>query len=206
VVGEPTLLDLAIAEKGLMVLDCISYGRSGHAAREEGDNAIYKAMLDMEWFRTFSFPKRSESLGPVKMTVTIVQAGQQHNVIPAICNFTVDVRTTDAYSNEETLQIIREHVKCEIHPQAGWLRPSSIPVEHPFVQAGIKLGRKTYVSPTTSDQAMIPCTSLKVGPGDSARSHIADEFIYLSEIEQGIALYVNMLSALLVEQETASGA
>jgi len=191
IVGEPTLMDLAI------VLDCISYGKSGHAAREEGDNAIYKAIRDVEWFRTFSFPKVSETLGPIKMSVTIINAGQQHNVVPSICKFTVDVRTTDAYTNEETLQIIQQHVQCEIHPQPDGLRPSAIQIQHPFVQAGIKAGRKTYVSPTTSDQALIPCTSLKVGPGDSARSHIADEFIYLSEIENGIELYITMLAAII---------
>lgn len=197
IVGEPTQMHLAIAEKGLLVLDCIAHGKAGHAAREEGENAIYKALKDIEWFRTFQFPNVSEALGPVKMTVTVIQAGAQHNVVPAECRFTVDVRCTDAYSHEDVLKIIREHVSADVQPRSMRLKPSSIPKEHPFVQAGIALGRKTYGSPTTSDQALMPYTSVKIGPGDSARSHTSDEFVFLHEIEEGISLYIQLLSAIL---------
>lgn len=197
IVGEPTEMHLAIAEKGLMVLDCTAHGLSGHAAREEGDNAIYKAMQDIEWFRTFKFPRASAVFGPIKMSVTVINAGSQHNVVPATCTYVVDVRTTDAYSNEEVLAIVRQHVASDVVPRSTRLNPSSIAKDHPFVKAGIALGRKTYGSPTMSDQALIPFPSLKIGPGDSARSHSADEFIYLSEIEEGIKLYMAMLSEVL---------
>jgi acetylornithine deacetylase len=193
IVGEPTQMQLAIAEKGLMVLDCTSYGRSGHAAREEGDNAIYKAMTDIEWFRTYKFPKESAVFGPVKMSVTIINAGSQHNVVPATCTFTVDVRVTDAYRNEEVLEIIREHVNCEVKARSIRLKPSSIDKQHPIVQAGLSLGRTTYGSPTTSDQSLLDIPSLKIGPGDSARSHTADEYIFVDEIKEGIELYIQML-------------
>lgn len=198
IVGEPTLMDLAIAEKGLMVLDCVSYGKAGHAAREEGENAIYKALKDIEWFRTFKFPKESEVFGPLKMSVTVINAGSQHNVVPAKCDFVVDVRVTDAYRNEEVLEIIKQNVQCEVTPRSTRLKPSSISKDHPFVQAGLALGRKTYGSPTTSDQALLDITSVKIGPGDSARSHMADEFIYLNEIREGIQLYIKMLERLLL--------
>ena len=155
IVGEPTLLDLAIAERGLLVLDCVATGKAGHAAREEGDNAIYKALKDIEWFRSYRFAKTSTLFGPIKMSVTIINAGTQHNVVPASCEFTVDVRVTDAYKNEEVLKIIRQNVSCEVHPRSIRLKPSSIDVQHPVVQAGIALGRKTYGSPTTSDQAVL---------------------------------------------------
>lgn len=200
IVGEPTEMHLAIAEKGLMVLDCTAYGISGHAAREEGDNAIYNALQDIEWFRMFKFPKESVVFGPVKMSVTLIQAGSQHNVVPATCTYVVDVRTTDAYTNEEVLAIIRQHVSSDVKPRSTRLNPSSIAVDHPFVQAGLALGRKTYGSPTMSDQALIPVPSLKLGPGDSGRSHSADEFIYLSEIKEGINLYIEMLGKLLKEE------
>lgn len=196
IVGEPTLMQLAIAEKGLMVLDCTTYGKAGHAAREEGDNAIYKALTDIEWFRSYKFPKESEVFGPVKMSVTVINAGSQHNVVPATCTFTVDVRVTDAYRNEEVLEIIRQHVSCEVKPRSIRLKPSSIDKNHPIVQAGIALGRETYGSPTTSDQSLLDIPSLKVGPGDSARSHSADEFIYVDEIKEGIQFYVNMLEQI----------
>jgi acetylornithine deacetylase len=196
-VGEPTQMHLAVAEKGLMVLDCVAHGKGGHAAREEGVNAIYEALPDIEWFRTFRFPKESSFLGPVKMSVTIIQAGSQHNVVPDQCTFTVDVRMTDAYQPEEVLSIIREHVKSEVTPRSTRLRPSSIDQNHPIVQSGIKLGRKLYGSPTTSDQALLNIPSVKVGPGDSARSHTADEFIYLSELEEGIALYIQLLTPVI---------
>lgn len=197
IVGEPTLMDLAIAERGLMVLDCSAHGRAGHAAREEGENAIYKALADIEWFRNFKFPKESEVFGPIKMSVTIINAGSQHNVVPATCTFTVDVRVTDAYRNEEVLEIIRQHVACDVKPRSIRLKPSSIDKNHPFVQAGVAFGRKTYGSPTTSDQSLLDIPSIKVGPGDSARSHMADEYIYVDEIAHGIQLYVEMLNKIV---------
>ena len=197
IVGEPTLMQLAIAERGLMVIDCTAHGKAGHAAREEVDNAIYKAMQDIEWFRTYRFPKVSDLFGAVKMSVTIISAGTQHNVVPAECRFTVDIRVTDRYTNEEVLEIIKEHVSCEVKARSTRLRPSSIRPDHPIVQAGLALGRTTYGSPTTSDQALLDIPSLKLGVGDSARSHSADEFVHLSEIREGIELYIKMLSAIL---------
>ena len=197
IVGEPTQMQLAIAERGLMVVDCTARGRSGHAAREEGDNAIYKAMQDIEWFRSYRFPKVSELFGAVKMTVTIISAGTQHNVVPAECRFTVDIRVTDRYTNEEVLDEIRRHVRSEVAPRSTRLKPSSIPPAHPIVRAGLALGRTTYGSPTTSDQALLDIPSPKLGVGDSARSHSADEFVGLSEIREGIDLYIRMLSAIL---------
>lgn len=197
IVGEPTQMQLAIAEKGLMVLDCTAHGKAGHAAREEGENAIYKALTDIEWFRTYRFPKESEVFGPVKMSVTIINAGSQHNVVPASCTFTVDVRVTDAYRNEEVLEIIRQHVSCDVKPRSIRLKPSKIDKDHPIVQAGIALGRTTYGSPTTSDQSLLDIQSIKVGPGDSARSHTADEFVYVDEIREGVDLYVKMLEQIV---------
>ncbi|WP_411275564.1 M20 family metallo-hydrolase [Daejeonella sp.] len=197
IVGEPTLMQMAIAEKGLLVLDCTVQGRAGHAARDEGDNAIYKALQDINWFRTYEFPKKSPLFGPVKMSVTIIQAGAQHNVVPATCKFTVDVRVTDAYKNEEVLRIIRQHVSCEVTPRSTRLKASSISPDHVIVKAGLSLGRETYGSPTTSDQALLDIPSLKMGPGDSARSHMADEFIYKTEIKEGISLYIELLSKIL---------
>jgi acetylornithine deacetylase len=197
IVGEPTLMQLAIAERGLMVLDCVVHGKAGHAAREEGDNAIYKAMKDINWFKTYEFAKKSALFGQVKMSVTIIDAGSQHNVVPAVCNFTVDVRVTDAYRNEEVLKIISQNVDCEVNPRSTRLKSSFISLEHPIVKAGIAMGRKTYGSPTTSDQALIDIPSLKMGPGDSARSHMADEYIYLSEIEEGIELYIKLLTGIM---------
>ncbi|MHB1105583.1 MAG: M20 family metallo-hydrolase [Lutibacter sp.] len=197
IIGEPTLMQLAIAEKGLLVLDCEAKGTSGHAAHGIGDNAIYKAIEDIHWFQNFEFSKESEMLGKVKMTVTQINAGIQHNVIPATCNFVVDVRVTDAYSNQEVLDIVKSKVKCEVKARSLRLNSSSIPKNHPIVKAGIKLGRKTYGSPTLSDQAVLSCPSLKLGPGDSFRSHTADEFIYVSEIEEGIELYIKILKEIL---------
>ncbi|WP_295770215.1 M20 family metallo-hydrolase [uncultured Mucilaginibacter sp.] len=197
IVGEPTLMQLAIAERGLMVLDCTAHGKAGHAAREEGENAIYKALADIEWFRNYRFTEESELFGPIKMSVTIINAGSQHNVVPATCTFTVDVRVTDAYRNEEVLNIIQQQVSCDVVPRSIRLKPSSIDKNHPIVQAGIKLGRSTYGSPTTSDQALLDIPSLKMGPGDSARSHTANEFIYLKEIEEGIELYIKLLKEIV---------
>jgi acetylornithine deacetylase len=196
IVGEPTLMDMAVAEKGLMVLDCIAYGKAGHAAREEGVNAIYESLKDIEWFRSYEFPKVSESLGKVKMSVTVIQAGQAHNQVPSECHFTVDVRATDAYTLEEILETIKKNVRCEVTPRSLRLRPSGIPNEHALYKAGEKLGIRMYGSPTTSDQALIPVPSIKLGPGDSARSHSADEFIYLHEIEDGINGYIKLIESL----------
>ncbi|TND07774.1 MAG: peptidase M20 [Bacteroidetes bacterium] len=200
IVGEPTQMHLAIAEKGLLVLDCTSTGKAGHAAREEGINAIYKALQDIEWFHSFKFPEESELLGPVKMSVTMIQAGSQHNVVPADCRFTVDIRVNELYTHEEILDIAGRNVGCEIKPRSLRMRSSSIAADHPIVEAGKKIGRKCYGSPTTSDQALIPCPSLKIGPGDSARSHSADEFIYVSEIGEGIDLYTQMLEQVMIPQ------
>ena len=197
IVGEPTQMHLAVAERGLMVLDCVAYGKAGHAAREEGENAIYKAIIDIEWFRNYRFAKESKLFGPIKMSVTVIEAGSQHNVVPALCKFTVDVRVTDAYRNEEVLKIIRNRVSSEVNPRSVRLRPSSIDINHPIVQAGILLGRKTYGSPTTSDQALLDIPSVKIGPGDSARSHMADEFVYVNEIREGFGIYVEMIKKLL---------
>ena len=196
IVGEPTEMQLAVAEKGLLVLDCIAHGKSGHAAREEGENAIYKALQDIQWISSYRFPKVSPTLGPIKMSVTIINAGTQHNVVPDACKFTIDVRVTEQYTLEEIITVIQANIQSEIAARSIRLRPSSIAVEHPIVQAGIKLGRQTYGSPTTSDQALIDCPSLKMGPGHSGRSHTADEFIYLHEIEAGIMQYVKMLEAI----------
>ena len=195
-VGEPTKLDVAVAEKGLMVLDCVATGVAGHAAREEGSNAIYNAMRDVEWFRTFAYPKTSETLGPVKMSVTVIQAGQAHNQVPAECRFTVDVRATDAYSLEELLETIRQNVQSTVTPRSLRLHPSSIDIDHPLVKAALASGSKPYGSPTTSDQGLIPVPSIKIGPGDSARSHAADEFIYVEEIEQGMKKYTEIILGL----------
>jgi acetylornithine deacetylase len=196
IVGEPTLCQMATAEKGLMVLDCVAKGKSGHAARNEGINAIYAAMQDIEWMRNFKFPKVSPTLGEMKMTVTIINAGRQHNVVPAECSFTVDIRVTDCYTLEETLDIIKKNVKSEITPRSLRMRPSGIESDHPLVLSAKKLGLALYGSPTTSDQALIPVPSVKIGPGDSSRSHSADEFIYVDEIRQGIETYIQLLDNL----------
>lgn len=197
IVGEPTLMNLAIAEKGLMVLNCEAKGTSSHAAHGSGDNAIYNALEDILWFKNFEFPKISETLGKVKMTVTQINAGHQHNVIPSSCNFVVDVRVTDAYTNQEVYEIIEANIKSDVCPRSLRLNSSSIPKDHPIVKAGIKLGRSTYGSPTISDQAILSCPSLKLGPGESLRSHTADEFIYIYEIEEGIDLYIKILNEIL---------
>ena len=196
IVGEPTLMQMAIAEKGLMVLDCKSIGKAGHAAREEGVNALYLALSDIEWFRNYRFEKQSETLGPVKMSVTVIHAGQAHNQVPSECAFTIDIRATDSYTLEEILETVKSNVKCEVAPRSMRLRPKGIQKDHPFVLAGSKLSIEMYGSPTTSDQALIPMPSIKMGPGDSARSHSADEFIFVNEIEEGIDGYIKLLSAL----------
>ncbi|MFZ1807240.1 MAG: M20 family metallo-hydrolase [Cyclobacteriaceae bacterium] len=202
IVGEPTGMNIAIAEKGLLVLDCISNGKAGHAAREEGDNAIYNAMKDVEWFRSFKFPKTSATLGDVKMSVTVIQAGLAHNQVPDECKFTVDCRVTDAYTLEEVIDIIKENVSCEMKPRSIRLRPSGIAPEHPLIKAGLHLKKEMYGSPTTSDQALIPVPSIKMGPGDSARSHAADEFIYLEEIKKGTLDYIQLIESLAQQLAT----
>jgi acetylornithine deacetylase len=197
IIGEPTLMELAIAEKGLLVLDCEAKGTAGHAAHGIGDNAIYNALEDIKWFQNFEFPKLSKTLGKVKMTVTQIKAGYEHNVIPANCNFVVDVRVTDAYNNSEILDSIQSNVKSKVTARSLRLNSSSIPKNHPIVKAGIKLGRETYGSPTLSDQAVLSCPSLKLGPGQSLRSHTANEFIYVNEIEEGIDLYIKILNEVV---------
>lgn len=196
IVGEPTLTEVAISEKGLMVLDCVSNGSAGHAARDEGDNAIYLAMDDMDWFRSYEFPTVSPTLGKVKMTVTVVQAGQAHNQVPAECHFTVDIRVTDAYTLEQVLETVSKNVACSVAPRSMRIKPSTISSDHPLVKAASKLGKKLYGSPTTSDRALIPVPSIKMGPGDSARSHMADEFIYVREIEEGVEAYRKIIELL----------
>ncbi|MBC6492080.1 M20 family metallo-hydrolase [Flavihumibacter stibioxidans] len=195
IVGEPTQMQMAVAEKGLLVLDCTAHGKSGHAAREEGINAIYKAMDDINWFRYFRFPKESATLGPVKMNVTVIQTeNKAHNVVPATCLFTVDIRVTDAYTHEEVLDIVKQYVSAEVKPRSMRMRASGISMEHPLVAAGLSMDKSCYGSPTCSDKALMPFQALKIGPGDSARSHTADEFIYLSEIENGISEYIELIS------------
>lgn len=196
IVGEPTRMQMAIAEKGLMVLDCTSIGKSGHAAREEGENAIYKAISDIEKIRNYRFEKTSDMLGSVKMSVTIINSGSQHNVVPDTCSFAVDVRTNEHYSNQEAFEIISELIDSDVKPRSFRLNSSGIPVDHPIVKRGISLGLNYYGSPTTSDQAVIPYPSIKIGPGDSARSHTADEYILISELEEGFGIYIDLLTNL----------
>lgn len=198
IVGEPTQMQMAVAEKGLMVLDCIGIGRAGHAAREEGDNAIYKAIKDIEWFSSYKFDKISDLLGPVKMSVTVIETDNKaHNVVPAQCKYVVDCRVNELYSFEEMLDIIRSNVQSEVKPRSTRLRSSAIALDHPLVKAGLKMGRSYYGSPTTSDKALMHFPTLKIGPGDSARSHTADEYIYMDEIKAGIELYIQLLNQLL---------
>jgi len=194
IVGEPTLMQLAVAEKGLLVLDVKVKGTPSHAAHQNDDSAIYKTLPIVEWFKNYSFEKVSEQLGPVKMTVTQINAGKQHNVVPSECDLVVDIRVNDCYNNSQILETVRANVDAEVNPRSMHLNASSIPVSHGLVQAGIALGRTTYGSPTLSDQSVLNCKSLKLGPGDSLRSHSADEFIYLNEIEEGIELYIKILS------------
>ncbi len=198
IVGEPTLCQMAVAEKGLMVLDGTAKGKAGHAAREEGINSIYELLPDLQWFKDYAFPKISPTLGKVKMSVTQINAGTQHNVVPDACQFVVDVRSTEQYSNQEIFEIIQSHVKAEMQARSFRLNSSGIAHNHPVVQRGKSLGLEAYGSPTLSDQALMPFTTLKIGPGDSARSHTADEFIYLDEIKKGIATYMALLDGLVL--------
>lgn len=198
IVGEPTLMQMAVAERGLMVLDCFSKGIAGHAARNEGENAIYKALKDIEWFQQYQFDKVSDLLGPCKMNVTVIETeNKAHNVVPAQCKYVVDTRINELYSFEEVVDIIRSHIQSEVTPRSTRLRSTSISKDHPLVIAGSELGRASYGSPTTSDKALMPFPSLKMGPGDSARSHTADEFIFVNEIGEGIGLYIQLLEKIL---------
>lgn len=198
IVGEPTQMNMAVAERGLLVLDVTANGKAGHAAREEGDNALYKAIKGIEWFKNYHFEKVSPLLGPVKMTVTVIETeNKAHNVVPSQCRFVVDVRVNELYSFEEILATIQKEVSSDIVPRSFRMRSTSIPKDHPLVRAGDKLGRQSYGSPTTSDKALMPFSTLKMGPGDSARSHTADEYIYIEEIKQGIDLYIQLLKQVL---------
>ena len=198
IVGEPTQMQMAVAERGLMVLDCISHGKAGHAARNEGENAIYNAIRDIEWFRNYKLLKISDLLGPSKMSVTVIETeNKAHNMVPSQCKFVVDTRINELYSFEEVIDIIKANVQCEVTPRSTRLRSTSIAIGHPLVIAGINLGRTYYGSPTTSDKALMPFSALKMGPGDSARSHTADEYIYINEIKSGIDLYINLLNQIV---------
>ncbi len=196
IVGEPTQMRMAIAEKGLMVIDGLCRGVAGHAARQEGDNALYKAVEAIQQIRGFTFERVSDLLGPTLVQVTGLAAGSQHNVVPDRCSFVIDLRSNELYSNQEAFDLLQAHVAAELSPRSFRLNSSRIPLHHPLVQRGLQLGLPTYGSPTLSDQALMPFTTLKIGCGKSERSHTADEFIYLSEIEKGIEVYIQLLNGL----------
>lgn len=196
IVGEPTEMQPAIAEKGLMVLDVTATGKAGHAARNEGDNAIYKVLDDIAWFRDYRFEKESPLLGPVKMSVTVINAGTQHNVVPDKCTFVVDIRSNELYSNEDLFAEIKKHISCDAKARSFRLNSSRIDEKHPFVQTAVKMGRVPFGSPTLSDQALMSFASVKIGPGRSSRSHTAEEYIMLKEIEEAIGLYLELLDGL----------
>lgn len=196
VMGEPTGMRMAVAERGLMVLDCTAYGKSGHAARNEGVNAIYKAIEDIQWFKSHSFDRVSDFIGAVKMSVTQINAGTQHNVVPDKCTFVVDVRPNGMYTNPELLELIKSSVSCEVKERSTRIGSSYLPMDHPAVVRGLSLGLEPFGSPTTSNQALCHFPTLKIGPGDSARSHSADEYIRLDEIANGIETYVALLDGL----------
>ncbi len=196
IIGEPTQMQMAIAEKGLFVLDCTAHGKSGHAARDIGVNAIYKAIEDINWFKTYTFPKESRQLGKVKMSVTQINAGSQHNVIPGTCSFVVDIRTNEHYTNEEVADIISQNIKSEIKPRSFNLNSSMIATHHPLVEKGKEIGLTTFGSPTTSNQAVLDFTTIKIGPGDSSRSHTANEFIYKDEVFGGVETFIELLDGL----------
>jgi len=200
IVGEPTLMQLAIAEKGLVVFDAEVKGTPSHAAHPNNDNSIYNTIEVLEWFKNYKFDKISEVLGEVKMTVTQINAGKQHNVVPAKVDLVVDVRVNDKYSNKEVADMLQKEAPCAITPRGLKLNSSAIDKNHPLVHAGIALRRETYGSPTLSDQAALSCQSLKLGPGDSTRSHSADEYIYVNEIEEGIDLYIKILNGFLIKK------
>ena len=196
VFGEPTSLEMVVAEKGLMVLDCSVKGVAGHAARNTGVNAIYKALPAIEWFRTKQFDKVSDALGPVKMTVTQIAAGTQHNVIPDVCTFVVDVRSNGLYTNEELLELIQAEAPCEVVARSTRLHGSAISADHPLVKRGIAIGLPAVGSPTLSNQALVRFPSVKLGPGDSPRSHTADEYVIVGDIGKAADIYVNLLDNL----------
>ena len=199
IVGEPTLLEMAIAERGLLVLDVVATGKAGHAARAEGESALYKILPDIEWFRNFEFEKVSNLLGKVKMSVTVIETeNKQHNVVPSTCKMVVDVRVNELYSFEEILEIIGKNVQSTVTPRSLRLRSTGIVIDHPLIQAGIALGKGYYGSVTTSDKALMPFPTLKMGPGDSARSHTADEFIFVKEIEEGINTYIQLIDKIIL--------
>ena len=196
-VGEPTSMQAATAERGLVVLDCVAHGKSGHAARNEGENAIYKAMCDIEKLRNYRFERTSEQLGEIKITITQIAAGTQHNIVPDECRYVADVRTTDAYSNEKVVALLQGAIEGEAKPRSTRVRASAIALDHPLVVAAKAIGRKTFISPTTSDRAIMQgMAALKMGIGESSRSHTADEYVLLSEIEEGIAIYQQLLNEL----------
>jgi acetylornithine deacetylase len=198
IVGEPTLLQMAVAERGLLVLDCTTHGKAGHAGRDEGENAVYKALKDIEWIKTYEFSKNSELLGRSKMTVTVIETDNKaHNVVPPSCKFVIDVRLNELYTFEEVLETIKTNIQSEIKPRSFRLRSTSIELDHPLVKAGLKLKKSYYGSPTTSDKALMHFPALKIGPGDSARSHMADEYIYVKEIKEGIELYIKLLQDIV---------
>ena len=198
IVGEPTGMNPAVAEKGLMVLDVIVHGKSGHAARNEGVNAIYEALDDMRWIRDYKFEKVSEFLGPTKMTLTVVNAGTQHNVIPDKCTMLVDIRTNEFYDNEEVFEFIRQHLKSEVKAHSFRLKSSRIDPEHPLIKKCVAMGMKPFGSPTLSDQALMHFPSFKLGPGESSRSHSANEFIRISEIRDAITKYETLLDGAAI--------
>ena len=198
IVGEPTQMQMAIAEKGLMVLDCTAHGKTGHAARNEGENALYKAIDDIQKLRAYQFEKTSEVLGDVKLSITQIESGNQHNVVPDQCTFVIDVRTNEHYSNQQAFEIVDALIESDVEARSFRLNSSGIELNHPIVRRGLELGLTYYGSPTTSDQAVMPFRSIKIGPGDSARSHTADEYILLSEIEAGFQIYVDLLTGLKI--------
>lgn len=198
IVGEPTKLEMAVAERGLMVIDCTAEGRSGHAARNEGENALYKAVDDINWIRNYKFEKVSSLLGESRLTATVISTENvQHNVVPSQCKFVLDVRVNELYTFEEILDELQKNLKSKFKPRTTRMKSTSIPLDHPLVKAGIKLGKGYYGSPTTSDKALMPFSTLKMGPGDSARSHTADEYIFIDEIKEGIETYIKLVNELL---------
>jgi acetylornithine deacetylase len=202
IVGEPTQMEMAVSEMGLLVLDALARGRSGHAARDEGENAVYRAMDDIRWLQSQPLDRMSETLAPCRTTVTVVHTeNQAHNVVPDKCAFVVDVRVNDRYTFEEAIAILQEGMHAELRPRSTRLRPTSIPKDHPLVQAGLRLGRTCYGSPTTSDKALMPFPALKMGPGDSARSHTPDEYIRPDEVREGIYLYIRLLKEVILPRD-----
>jgi len=198
IVGEPTKMQMAVAERGLMVMDCMARGRSGHAARNEGDNAIEKTMRDIARIGQLSFPNISPLLGPVKLTVTVIETeNKAHNVVPATCKYVIDARVNELYTFDEVLAVLGRELESEVHPRSTRLKSTSIALDHPLVRAGISLGKTYYGSPTTSDKALMNFPALKMGPGDSARSHTADEYIFVDEVRNGIEDYIKLLEQVV---------